>query len=192
MERESIACLCIDIHDYNEELKLEYASIGSEALIIAKERLDFNSQINSLKNIFKLLDNKEAKDLILEFQNIVTTILSFLRIEGLNVGKIHSLYQEKVDKLETSVNLLFDKISEQDHEPDIFDDDVVEPQFQVDNNIELAEIRGRNRKYLLPPLENKPIIINKPKLSRWKQWRQKRKSETKKPSVSKKGYYVFE
>jgi hypothetical protein len=180
MERQAIAYLCIDLHEFKEELLLEYAEIGPSVLPIAKERLDFTKQIEQIEGLFKQYNNTDAIKIIKGFRVIVGDILNILQYEGLNVVRIHKLYQRQIDKLETSANLLFDKISNVDHEPDVFDDDVVIKNDQ-EMGIELQSMKGRNRLAHLPP------IIDAPKLNKWKDWRQNRES-SKKLNFSKKGY----
>jgi len=186
MERQAIAYLCIDIHDFNEELLLEYAEIGDVAVQIANERLDFNKQIVEIDGLFYVLKNKEATKIIQKFKKYVSEILTILKINGLDVTLIHKKYQEKMNKLEISANLLFDKISEKKHTPDIFDDDIHFREHKHDDSgIELQQMDGRNKLSHLPP------IINAPKLNKWKNWRQKRRTSDK-PNVKKTGYHKFD
>lgn len=183
MNREALAYLCIDIHDFNEELLLEYASIGSDALIIAKDRLNFLDRFKDFKDHLNRAGYKKYK----VFKEYVTNILEILENDGLDVNKIHQQYKKKMEKLETEVNLLFDKMNAKEHTLDIFDDEVKIDEYKhnidiEDLGIELQPIAGRNPKVLLPP------IINQPKLSKWKQWRMDRNKINKKPRFSKSGY----
>lgn len=197
MEREAIAYLCIDIHDFNEELKLEYGSMGNDVLQIAKERLNFSKQIKDLEKRLKLHNNEDALELLKQFNHMMCHIQKTLVEKGLDVKYIHGKYREGMNRLEYEVNILFDTISSKtrkttnytdnggiEKEHDIFDDEY-KYEYEETMGIELQEIKGRNRRNLLPPIVNAPD----PKLSRWKKWRMKRNSESKKPQISSKSKY---
>lgn len=101
-----------------------------------------------------------------------------------------------MDRLETDVNLLFDKLNAKDHKNDIFDDDfsISHDEYKHDEiGIELQPMnnemnfgkKDRNPNLILPP------IINQPKLTKWKKWRKERNNKNKKPKLSKSGYAVL-